>query len=228
MLEMPHKSHLKSIAIGVGCGALLFMGLGIWRTTSEGPMPLRANCSKGQPAHSALAESRSAVLRKLAEYETVCKGAVVDKMMLFVAMPRTEAEAASLSKETSRQLMQFSRQGIEPLVVFEPDATDRDVLPSLANGVYSNVLSTFFSGMKTAGMTDKGMGTWVLLPEANTPIWRITNPSVFIGGVTAIASAVRIRRWRWAPIRPSRSPACWWRATGAAYRPRWTRPGWSD
>ncbi len=191
MLEMPHKSHLKSIAIGVGCGALLFIGLGIWRTTSESAMSLRANCSKGQPAHTALAQSKNAVLRKLAEYETVCKGAVVDKMMVFVAMPNTQADAVSFAKETSRQLMQFSRQGIEPLVVFEPSITVPDILPSIAGGAYDSVLDTYFSEIKAAGITTGSMGTWVLLPEANTPIWHITNPTVFVRGVNTIATHLK-------------------------------------
>lgn len=137
--------------------------------------------------HASLQESSNPVLRKLAEYETVCKGAVVDKMMVFMAMPRTVAEATTLANDAARQLMQFSRQGIEPLVVFEPDVATPDVLKNIAQGAYNDILKEYFQNLKKNGITDGAMGTWTLLPEANTPIWQTTDPNVFGNGVAAIA-----------------------------------------
>lgn len=179
------------MAIVVGCVAMLFLVLGIWRATSGGGMPLRANCSKGQPIHASLDESSNAVLRKLAEYESVCKGAVVDRLMVFMAMPHTTEEADTLAKDTVRQLKQFSRQGIEPLVVFEPSVNVPDVLTNIAHGTYNATLATYFQNIKKGGVTDGAMGTWVLLPEANTPIWQVTDSVVFGNGVTAIANELK-------------------------------------
>jgi hypothetical protein len=131
------------------------------------------------------------VLRKLAEYETVCKGAVVDKLMVFMAMPRTSAEATTLAKDAAHQLMQFSRQGIEPLVVFEPDVSTPDVLLNIARGTYNDALAVYFNALSRSGITDGAMGTWVLLPEANTPIWQTTDPAVFANGVTMISGKLK-------------------------------------
>jgi hypothetical protein len=111
--------------------------------------------------------------------------------MVFMAMPRTSTEAATLAKDAARQFMQFSHQGIEPLVVFEPDMSTPDILRNIAHGSYSDALDTYFKDIKKSGITDGAMGTWVLLPEANTPIWQITDPTIFGSGVTAIAEKLK-------------------------------------
>ena len=148
---------------------------------------LPKDCSNGRPAHPDLATSNEPSLAKLAEYESVCRGNVVDQLMLFAAMPSTPEEAGQLAQHTASQLQAFATANISPLVVFEPSLSDPSVLKTIQTGAYDDALKAYFAALKNAGITDQQMGTWVLFPEANTPLWDTTSPSLFTQNVTKIA-----------------------------------------
>lgn len=148
----------------------------------------RTTCSSGAPLHTDLPRSESAELRKLADYETLCQGAVVDKLMIFAAMPSTEAEGVRQADDMARKLKEFSARGISPLVIFEPSLTSPTILHDISTGTYDEILGNYFASLKAQGVTDQQMGTWVLFPEANTPLWHTTNPKIYGMNVTKVAT----------------------------------------
>jgi len=145
------------------------------------------NCSNGKPVHPGLAHSTEPSLAKLAEYETVCHGSVVDRLMLFAAMPTTLEEARQQASHMASQLHALAAADIAPLVVFEPPLNDLAVLQVIHTGAYDAALQTYFNALKGADITDRQMGTWVVFPEANTPIWNTTSAELFRQNVTKVA-----------------------------------------
>lgn len=184
---------MKTIQL-VTIGAVSVIGLLLISTTiyyavtivKAASPPLQ--CSDGAPARTALNKSHNAQLRKLAEYETVCKGEVTDTLMTFAAMPTSETEATQLAQAMAQTLKLLNAQRIGPLVVFEPTTKSPTVLNDIATGKYDSALEHYYTSLQQQGITDEQMGTWVLLPEANTPIWNITNPDTFSTNVTKLAS----------------------------------------
>jgi hypothetical protein len=144
-------------------------------------------CSDGKPIREGLDKSTSPTLRKLQEYETLCHGSVADQLMMFSAMPTSPSEAAQLASATSETLKEFARFNITPLVVFEPTQNSPTIISDIKNGIYDDALKNYFSSLKSTGITDQQMGTWVLFPEANTPTWHNTNPSDFQQNVKKVA-----------------------------------------
>jgi hypothetical protein len=146
------------------------------------------NCSNNHPVHTSLAQSDDPILQKLAEYEAVCHGSVVDQLMMFAAMPTSETEASQSATDITSELKDFAVEGITPLVVFEPSSTSPTVITDIKNGTYDTVTSDYYRLLKKQGVTDAQMGTWVLFPEANSPSWEITDPATFTANVTKVAT----------------------------------------
>jgi len=144
-------------------------------------------CSDGNPIHEGLRGSSNLTLRKLQEYEAACHGSVVDQLMMFSAMPTSVNEANQLASSTSETLKEFARFNIAPLVVFEPAQNSPTIIADIKNGIYDDALKSYFSSLKSAGITDQQMGTWVLFPEANTPSWHNTSPIDFQQNVKKVA-----------------------------------------
>lgn len=135
---------------------------------------------------TSLRQSKSPILRKLSEYETACRGAVVDQLMIFAAMPRTMEEAVSFARYIGDSLRLFAAHHIPPLVLFEPSMADDFKLSTVHQGQYDDVLRAYYKSLHSQGISEDQMGTWVLFPEANTPIWRTTRPSDFVANVTHV------------------------------------------
>lgn len=145
--------------------------------------PDRSECNTGSPSDISLATSQSPILRKLSEYETICKGTVTDTLMIFTGMPRTVGEAAEFAEYMAASLQEFSAHHITPLVLFEPSMAEDFELASVHRGEYDAALQTYYTTLRSKGISDKQMGTWVLFPEANTPIWKTTRPDDFVANV---------------------------------------------
>jgi hypothetical protein len=109
-------------------------------------------------------------------------------MMLFSAMPTSIDDATNQATDTATSLKAFAAQGVAPLVVFEPTTDSHTILHDLRAGVYDSALHQFYTTLRTLGITDTQMGTWVLFPEANTPGWYTTQPSDFIANVTKVGT----------------------------------------
>ncbi len=143
-------------------------------------------CRNQRKADSSLTASANPTLRKLAEYEQVCQGSIVDELMTFAGMPRTPAEAIDSASHTATILQEFAAHNITPLVVFEPTITPSIRLTDIHHGIYDESIQLFFATLKQKGITDQQMGTWVLFPEANTPIWNTTDPHDFSENVKKV------------------------------------------
>lgn len=138
--------------------------------------------------HQGLSSASSAQLRKLAQYEQLCAGAVADRVSFFVPTPGTAAEARTYANDAAVQLKEFARFGVKPLVFMEPN--DDHGLLDLQNysaGGYDTALDAYYAQLKNLGITDDSMGMWVMLPEGNLPEWSSVDPNVYAGVVTRTA-----------------------------------------
>lgn len=149
------------------------------------------NCTNGGATHASLSKSNDPILHKLHEYEAVCKGAVVDTMMFFTAMPTTNEEATTLAQATAIRLKEFSKYKIKPLVSFEPNVAIPTIINDIHGGKYDSILTSYFQSLKASGISNEQLGTWILFPEANTPTWHNTDPAIFAGNVVKVATLQR-------------------------------------
>jgi hypothetical protein len=139
-----------------------------------------ANPPKKDPKHPDLALSVDPSLRKLAEYEQVYEGAVASTLMVFAGLPTNSAEAQVDAMDMSTKLQEFARFNIRPLVVMEPTANGAPVnINDYAAGKYDAVLTEYYNNLKSHGVTDAMMGTWVHFPENNIPEWGSTDAELF-------------------------------------------------
>ena len=147
---------------------------------------LPTSCSMGE-AHRTLTTAHDPTLRKLAEYETLCKGGATNQLMTFAAIPATNDEAVAGATAMANTLKEFSDFSITPLVIFEPSLSSSSIMADIKTGMYDEALKTYFETLKQAGISSQQMGTWVLFPEANTPAWHNTNPQDFTANIAKVA-----------------------------------------
>ncbi len=147
-----------------------------------------ADCTGGDAIHVGLGAAASPQLRKLAQYEQLCGGAVIDRVSFFVPTPSSPAQAKSYAADTASQLKEFARFGIKPLVFMEPN--DENGLLDLQQyqaGAYDAALDTYYARLQGLGISDASMGMWVILPEGNLPEWGSVDPNVYAAVVTRTA-----------------------------------------
>ncbi len=129
-------------------------------------------CSQYKPMIDKTAGIESSILNRLSDYEELCGSFVADEMMIFTDTPVNTEKAKSKAQAFSKVLKEFSESAISPLVVFEPVTDDGFVsYQEIIDGKFDDIYKTYFNELKTAGLSDEEMGTWVHLPESNTPIW---------------------------------------------------------
>jgi hypothetical protein len=146
------------------------------------------NCRVDGPVSPALTTSEVSQMKKLYEYEKACGGKIIDRMMLFEAMPATVSEAKTMAADVAFQLKEFKRFGISPLVIWEPNTSKGLInFQDFANGSYDAALGTYFQTLVSKGINSQTMGMWVSFPEANIPVWQTTNPDLFATCVTRTA-----------------------------------------
>jgi len=144
-----------------------------------------ASCTLFPPQNPGLAGALSPELRKLAQYEQLCNGALVDRSSFFVPTPTTVSDAQSDASDVATTLKEYAGFGVKPLVFIEPDDTNGNNLDLVQyqNGAYDSALDAYFSDLKSDGITDPMMGIWVILPEGNIPVWTTTDPAVYSADV---------------------------------------------
>lgn len=170
------------ITLAMLSGIISYCRTVIW--PQETSMP--TTCSIGSP-HPNLATSHNPSLKKLAEYELLCKGTASSNLMTFAPMPTTEAEAVQYATTQAEVLKEFSDYNLHPIVVFEPSLASPNVIADIRNGLHDSAVEYYFETLKNAGLSSEQMGTWVLFPEANTPTWHNTSPEDFTINVQRIA-----------------------------------------
>ena len=152
-----------------------------------------ADCSGYSSKHIGLDTSPIPELRKLAEYEQLCNGAVVKSTSIFVPTPSTIAQAKISGAQIAGTLKAFSRVGVTPMVFLEPyDLNGEKIdLSTYATGTYDEAIAAYFVALQGGGVSDGEMGTWVLLPEGNQPVWTTTDPAIFTQVVSRTASTLK-------------------------------------
>ncbi len=121
-------------------------------------------------------------LLALVEYQDKCNSYVTDSLMFFTDFPYDNTSAEEKSTTIAKKLTDFSTNGIMPMVIVEPYVGDTEMqYKDFINGKYDGSLERYFSLLKSKGVTDKMMGTWVPFPESNTPNWanKDTEPNDF-------------------------------------------------
>ncbi|HSW80439.1 MAG TPA: hypothetical protein VLG47_06690 [Candidatus Saccharimonadales bacterium] len=160
-------------------------------TAASAIMKLRKqNCNLFGPRHPGLAHTSVPELRKLAQYEQACGGAVADRTSVFISTPKTTEEAKSSGIWVASVLKAYADNGIKPLIFMEPTAINGGNidLKTIASGAYDSALSDFYLSIQSAGISNTQMGMWVYLPEGNLPGWTTTNPTVYATIVTKLAT----------------------------------------
>ncbi|MGD0284407.1 MAG: hypothetical protein ABSB12_02350 [Candidatus Saccharimonadales bacterium] len=144
------------------------------------------SCSLFPPPTPGLANAVSPELRKLAQYEAVCNGALAARVSFFVPTPITVSTAQSDADSVAVKLKEFASFDIDPLVFIEPvsDSGNNIDLNLYSSGTYDPALDAYFAELKADGVTDAMMGMWVVLPEGNLPVWSTTDPETFAADVT--------------------------------------------
>ena len=134
-------------------------------------------------------------LRKLRQYQNICRSKVSSSLMIFSPTPTSLESAIDLSLDLFNNLKDFSKYGIEPLIILEPSDIEGNNLNfrQLATGKYNPNLVQMFQNLLKLGLKPQDIGTIVLLPEANTPIWdwNGAKPSVFGDVFNQQAMAIR-------------------------------------
>jgi hypothetical protein len=133
-------------------------------------------------------------IRKLDEYQSICKSLVTDKLMLFTDMPNSNVTAVTNAKKMIATLKEFEKYKITPVVIVEP-ITKWGLIDFLEfnTGFYDSWIKTYFQTLKKEGVTDVQMGIWVPFPEANIPSWNKGNakPKDFALGVNKYLSIMK-------------------------------------
>lgn len=136
----------------------------------------RFDCNMSTTARPGLSGSLAPEVRKFAEYENICRGAI-NRLMIFTAMPADTAEATDIAADVALKLKEFSRYKIGPVVVMEPVTSKGTIsFSDFLSGAYDGALDTFYETLKRQGVTDEMMGIWAPFPEANIPVWGNTDP----------------------------------------------------
>lgn len=119
-----------------------------------------------------LSKAQDLRLRKLSEYQTICKSLASQKLMIFIEMPNDNIVAKTEAKKLAVTLKEFSKYKITPVVIIEPN-TKWGLVDFLEfnTGFYDAWIKTFFATLKSEGIKDDQMGIWVPFPEANIPTW---------------------------------------------------------
>jgi len=123
-----------------------------------------------------LGEASDPALRRLAEYQNVCNSLVTKTVTISVEVPLDKAMAEESAHRMADRLKEFSSFGVSPLVMVEPTKNGTFIgFNAIQAGNLDPAVRKFFSTLKSDGVTDPMMGTWVPFPEANLPYWNHVN-----------------------------------------------------
>jgi hypothetical protein len=158
-------------------------------TPSASQTAVAKDCHVFPTAHTGLANSVAPELRKLAQYEQVCGGAVATRTSFFIPMPSTVVQAQTSAQEIATKLKAYAQAGVAPLVFMEPsdlDGVNLDLV-QLGAGAYDAALTVYYQTLQAAGITSATMGMWAYIPEGNLPVWSTTEPNSYAAAVTKLA-----------------------------------------
>lgn len=141
------------------------------------------------PRDEKLKASKEPQLAKIGQYESLSGAESVQRASLFVPTPASSEQATAYAAEAAKTLHAFAEADMPALVFIEPANDNGNLdLKKYANGGYDAALKTYFAQLKANGITDKTMGTWVVLPEGNLPEWSSVDPTIYAKTVTRTAN----------------------------------------
>jgi hypothetical protein len=190
--ETASRRALLKTAFGVGV-TMLLTGCG---APESGPAPSQTEASgepsaepTAEPTHNTehdLSGSDDEQLQLLAKREKAL-GHEFSELMVFLPMPTDEASAVEHAAETADRLKEFAAKGVSPYLVIEP-GNDMD-LHKLPAGAFA----TFLTRLKSHGITGEQMGTVVVCPEPNEPLWKdsVVDPELFKHNVTTLDGHIK-------------------------------------
>ena len=172
---------------------LLIISLFVQTTIMTQALNFSSICTSEKPYSLELSNNRH--LRKLRQYQTICRSKVASSLMIFSSTPTSLESAIDLSLDLFNNIKEFSKYNIEPLIILEPSDIEGNNLNfrQLATSRYNPNLVQMFQNLLKLGLQPENIGTIVLLPEANTPIWEWNGakPSVFGDIFNQQAMAIR-------------------------------------
>ena len=121
-------------------------------------------------------------LQALDGYQSACSSFVTNKLMIFTGFSGNTTDADENATTIAQKLKLFHKSGVSPLVIAEPYVgADLMSYKAYLTGDYDAGMERFFQQLKSHGVTDEMMGTWVPFPESNTPSWnnKDTEPKDF-------------------------------------------------
>lgn len=152
-----------------------------------------AKCSDKPPLLK-LDSAKDLRIKKLNEYQIVCKSLAAKRLMIFTDMPNSNTTAVSDAKKMAETLREFHKYSITPVVIVEP-VTKWGLIDFLEfnTGFYNTWINTYFNTLQKEGITDMQMGIWVPFPEANIPTWNKVNskPKDFAIGVNTYLTILK-------------------------------------
>jgi hypothetical protein len=128
-------------------------------------------CTLDSPIN--LSNTKNKHLVKLNQYQNICKSKIGSELMIFAPTPTDTNSAIEISLGLFNNAKAFAKYGIVPLVVMEPNDINGDLIGfrQLADGKFNFWVNKMFANLVKLGLTTAELGTVVILPEANTPVW---------------------------------------------------------
>ncbi len=188
--EISRRGALLFAAIAVGTAACSSLPSGSSSTGETSPSSI---VSVSPPEMTPTPETTDPDIALHDQYRK--EVGVAPGLMDFISFPTTEQEAEDQAAQLATTLKGWNTAGVMPIVVMEPTDNGNPTvdLEKMASGEYDGAMEKFFSSLKDAGVTDEQMGTWVPLPESNTPVWDngVTDPELFTKNVTKIVKTAK-------------------------------------
>lgn len=140
--------------------------------------------------HQGLIHSPDPQLRLLATYEQRL-GRGFSHVMRFSDMPIPGDEISEPATRMASVLKEHARQGVTPVVVFEPERLD-------LRSIDRDTFEEYFMTIKEQGVSSQEIGTWIPFPEPNIPEWGHphadfgnTDPKLFVKNFSIVAAALK-------------------------------------
>lgn len=127
------------------------------------------------------------------EYEKICGARFFSGSMYFTDMPIDEKDAVNKAQRMAATLREFKAYNLEPLVIVEPDSKFGLIdFEEFAKGFYTKWIDVYFQTLKSEGITNDMMGTWIPFPEPQQEFWNNNeDPETYAKNVNIYAKIVK-------------------------------------
>ncbi len=136
-----------------------------------------SECTTSSPIN--FQTTKNKYLSKLSKYQDICKSSVVKQLMFFVPTPSEYTSTLEISYELFSNISAFSKHNIRPLIVMEPTFYYGTLMSfqELKTGKFNKWINFLFERLTLMNISEDELGTIVLMPEVNTPLWNYDGAS---------------------------------------------------